>query len=495
VTAPAANNGQTLLEAVLADPARAAAECRRTGVSPAALRDLAGRTDSPQVRLFLALCPETPTRAIEGLCATPAAGVDERRALAAHPRTPPAALAQFASDADTPVRQAAAANPALPPAVASRLAEDPSWRVRQALAGNSGIAQRLHRVLGSDPSALVRAALRQQPRLDPVALEALSRDDDPAVRAAVVLDRHTPEEVLVGWADGDEALLQAFLLRRRGLPPTASESLCFSPYPAIQRQAVAAREPAPDEVVGWTREGSRDLRRDLAARADLSPLGVELLARDPEPAVRATLAANPRLPAATAEGLARDAHPEVRLALATNPAATARALLALLQQDDAGVRAVVATRGDLGRAHLELLFGSADDGALYALALTGPEWADLPALHAHRLQAHRLPSLRALAAPSRHLTRPMLEALAQDPCPEVRRRLCANPVLDTDLLARLAADPDPRVRDRATRRRDGLVAQPASLSQAPGTAAGAPPPQPGNSLWGHLRLVWPTVSP
>jgi hypothetical protein len=445
-------SAEALLEAVLADPVQAASACRHRGVAAAALRALAERLEAPAVRLFLALCPDTPTRVIESLSADLAGAVAERQALAAHARTPPAALAALAADPDVAVRQAAASNAALAPGVAARLVHDPGWRVRQALALNPAVPARLQRLLLVDAVSLVRSALLSQPRLDPETFAALAADSDPAVRAAAVLDRRVPEALLLAWADSDDPLLQALLQRRPDLPEAVCESLCFSTHAAVQRQAVASRQLALDELVGWCREGNPELRADLAARPDLVALGFDLLAADPEPAVRAVLAGNPELPPAQAAALAADPSLEVRLALVGNPALAPPVLLCLLQRDDPETRTLAAGRADLSAVHLDLILGSADDAAIYPLARAGTEYTELPALSAQRLQAHRLPTLRALAAPSRHLTGAMLAALAADPAPEVRYRLCANPALTADLLRRLAVDPDPRVAERARSR-------------------------------------------
>jgi hypothetical protein len=460
-------------------------------VAATALRALGEHTEAPPVRLFLALCPDTPTRVIEELCAGLAATTAERQALAAHARTPPAGLAALAADADPAVRQAAAANPALAAGVAVRLADDPCWRVRQALAANPAVPPRLHRALLADAMPLVRSALLSQPRLELEEFSALARDPDLAVGAATVLDRRAPEALLLEWADSDEPLLQTLLLRRTDLPESVRESLCFSPHPAVQRQAIAGRELAPDELVGWCREGTTDLRAGLAARHDLPAAGFDLLAADPDPAVRAALASNPDLPPPTADILACDAALDVCLALAGNRATTPRVLLRLLQRDDPEIRTLVATRDDVGAEHLDLILGSADEAAIYPLALAGTEYPELPALSAHRLQAHRLPTLRALAAPSRHLTRAMIEVLAADPAPEVRYRLCANPALEAPLRARLAADPDPRVAARAGSCRAsfphrGGPARPAAAAPAGATLSERPPP---------LRQAFPAMPP
>ena len=476
----------SLLEAILADPVQAAQACRRGGVSATALRALAERTTAPPVRLFLALCPDTPTRVIEDLCASPAADLAERQALAAHARTPPASLATLAADRDPSVRQAAAGNATLAPGVAAHLARDDDWRVRQALARNPAVPARLQHALLTDAMPLVRSALLSQPRLDADDLAALARDPDPAVRAAAVLERRAPEALLLEWADSDDPFLQTLLLRRPELPAAVRESLCFSPCSAVQRQAVAGRDLAPDERVGWCREGSVELRRDLAARHDLTAVDLGLLAADPDPAVRAILAANPGLPPALAADLARDASLTVCLALAANPAVPPRVVLRLLQRDDPDLRSVIAGRDDLGSEHLDLILGSADDAAIYPLALAGTEYTELPALAAHRLQAHRLPTLRGLAAPSRHLTRAMTEELAADPAPVVRYRLCANPALPADLLLRLTGDPDPRVAERA-RSCPAPTPRRGSPSRPPATRAATVPESPDSSGPNPLR--------
>ena len=142
----------------------------------------------------------------------------------------------------------------------------------------------------------------------------------------------------------------------------------------------------------------------------------------------------------------------MRQALALNPAVPPRVLLQLLQLDDAEVRLLVAGRADLQPEHTAVIIASADDDAAYALAQAGAAPVDLPALHAHRLQQHRLPTLRALAAASPHLTRAMQETLLLDPAPAVRRRLCDNHAIGPDLLGRLAADADDSVATAARQR-------------------------------------------
>jgi hypothetical protein len=292
----------------------------------------------------------------------------------------------------------------------------------------------------ADPEPAVRDAARRHSRiLDPAAMEAELPEADCHHRSLLLVNyavsrtvaeacladgrdlwslahnRYTPADVVARLARHPDPRVRERVAGRADLDPLLLEDLAKDPDDAVRTRALVhplprtwAQRQALDRVVGHTAE-------------DIGPVGEMQVEPDTDwysacavsthPLLRRVAATCPRLPRELVRRLADDPDPQVRYLLAYNhPLAPPGTLL----------DAFVATPRQ--RAYL----------------LTLPQ---LPRTGLQHLLDHADPEVRRLAAADPALDQPPVHLLT-DADADVRRAAAANPLLPLDLIETLLEDPE-----------------------------------------------------
>ncbi len=314
---------ESLLARIRADGARrVSAAYRKPPIPSRILQELAALPDAPEALDFVAAYPLSPSHLLETLAGSaPASSVLAH--LATNPRTPPHLLTQFAAHEDPTVRAQAASHPQLPGRELFVLAEDSSAEVRRALANNNSLRLPHQAALVIDTDPAVRLRLAGQPGLPaPIAL-VLASDTHAVVRLHTVATANVEDELLEGWAAGDEEDVQLALLQRKNLPAEICHSLVRSTHASVRRLARTDLDLDDIDLLLLASRGEPDERAWVAARPLLPRPLQSLLARDADAAVRTALAANHALDETIARYFVSLAEAPVCEALAANPAVPA----------------------------------------------------------------------------------------------------------------------------------------------------------------------------
>jgi len=413
--------------------------------------------DSAEARLFVAAYPLAPGQLLETILQ---AGCDAatQRQLAGNPRTPPHLLSQLAASEDAGVRLELARHPKLPPRELLTLARDADPAVRAVLATNSALRLPDQAQLADDDDASVRLALAGHAALSPQAALVLAADSSAVVRVNTAAGAHADEEIMQGWAAGDEEELHLALLRREDLSPRVLRLLLLSPHPAVRVQARERRAPDAAELYHLCTKGEPAERAWVAAVKDLPRALQSLLARDADPSVRCALAANPALVPEVARWFTGLAEADTCEALAGNPAVSGDLIHELAATRLPAVLRALAYRRDLGPELVRTLV-SLSPAFRRHWALNGGTVTGLEADVARTLLADPLPRVRALAVAGHAWRRADLYDIARDPAPVVRLAALAHANVPEELLVDWCKDPDPEVAAFSQRRLAELRAQ------------------------------------
>lgn len=445
---------ETLLERIRADGVRrAAAALRRPPIPSRLLQELAALPEVPEAPEFVAAYPLSPSHLLEGIAgSSPAPAVLAH--LASNPRTPPHLLTRLAVHAEAGVRAQAATHPQLPARELFTLAGDSEPEVRRALAANPSLRLPHQAVLVADAEPSVRLRLAGQSGLPaPVAL-VLGADPCAVVRLHAVATATADEELLQGWAAGDEEDIQLALLQRKSLPAEICHTLLRSPHPAVRRLARNGLDLDDVDLLFVATRGEPDERAWVAARPLLARPLQSLLARDTETAVRTALAANPALDESIARYFMGLAEEPVCEALAGNPSVPDDLVEELAATRLPAVLSTLAYREALDPSlALFLLAHSADFRRHRAIQdLREPA---LDAATADLLIADPLPTVRALAVNAfPGWRRADLYDLARDSAPAVRIAALRHPSAPDGLLEDKLGDPDAQVATTARELRE-----------------------------------------
>lgn len=463
---------ETLLARIRADGVRrASAALRKPPIPSRLLQELAALPDTPEALEFVASYPLSPSHLLETLAVGAAPSVLAH--LATNPRTPPHLMSQFAAHENAGVRAQAAAHPQLPARELFILAADPQPEVRRSLAGNPSLRLPHQAALVADADPSVRLRLASQSALPAPAALVLGADPCAVVRLHTVASVTAEEDLLLGWAAGDEEDVQLALLQRKDLPAEVNHTLLRSPHAAVRRLARADLDLDDVDLLFLATRGEPDERAWVAARPLLSRPLQSLLARDADASVRVALAANPSLDEAIARFFTSLAEEAVCEALSGNPAVPSDLVEELAATRQSAVLAALAYRETLSERLARFLVAHSPDFRRH-WAIQGRADLSIDLETAKTLLADPLPTVRALAVGACPAWRRAdLYDLARDAAPVVRIAALRHANAPDELLQDRADDPAPEV---AAAAREVWAAREALARQA--AAAKALPPMP-----------------
>lgn len=393
-----------------------------------------------------------------------------RAHAAAHPSLPPSELPRLARD-EASVRRAVAERPDTPAELQLALARDVDAAVRQA------VAERI-----DDPAALAVLAreplwTRERVASNPAAsddlLVELSRDESPWIRTRVATNPSTPERALANllahpperspWRDTHDLVLSHLnaslalfqraaagaiderirVARCATAPLSVLKQLCSDDDGGVRWHLAWHHGHRPELAAALARDRSSSVRSVLADKVR-DPDVLTRLARDPEPYVRRAVAKSQHVSADTLARLARDSDMDVRVNVAMNARTPPDAL-----------RTLVRDRSELVRRwailHPQLPFDlvlERFEGTVVSLYETEQLRRRLEQSphELQRAEASENPRVRAVAAAATTDTS-RLARLSRDPAPIVRAQVAPkSALLDLVIVERLATDRDPEVR-------------------------------------------------
>ncbi len=437
---------ETLLSRIRADGVRRTSNALRKPPIPSRLlQELAALPDAHEALEFVAAYPLSPSHLLETLATNAAPSVLAH--LATNPRTPPHLVTQFAAHENASVRAQAASHPQLPARELLLLAADPQPEVRRALAANPSLRLPHHAALVIDEDPSVRLRLATQSALSAPAALVLGADACAVVRVHTVATAPAEEDVLLGWAAGDEEDVQLALLQRKELPAEVCHTLLRSPHASVRRLARADLDLDDVDLLFVAARGEPDERAWVAARPLLSRPLQSLLAQDTDASVRTALAANPALDETIARFFTSLAEDAVCEALARNPAVPSDLVEELAATRSPAVLAALAYRNDLDEKLVRfLLVHSPDFRRHWAIQDRTQTRIDIDIDTAKTLLADPLPTVRVLAVSAcPDWRRADLYDLARDAAPAVRIAAVRHPNAPDELLQDRADDSAPEV--------------------------------------------------
>ncbi|CAM2928384.1 hypothetical protein [Rariglobus hedericola] len=463
---------ETLLARIRSDGVRrTSAALRKPPIPSRLLQDLAALPNTPEALEFVASYPLSPSHLLETLAVGAAPAVLAH--LATNPRTPPHLMSQFAAHENAGVRAQAAAHPQLPARELFTLTTDADPEVRRSLAGNSSLRLPHQAVLVVDADPSVRLRLAAQSALPAPAALVLGADACAVVRVHTVASVTAEEDLLLGWAAGDEEDVQLALLQRKALPAEVNHTLLRSPHAAVRRLARTDLDLDDVDLLFLATRGEPDERAWVAARPQLSRPLQSLLARDSDLATRTALAANLSLDETIARYFTSLAEETVCEALAGNPAMPSDLVEELAATRQPAVLAALAYRENLSEQLVQFLLVHSPDFRRH-WAIQGRTDLRLDLETAKILLADPLPTVRVLAVSACPAWRRAdMYDLARDAAPVVRIAALRHANAPDELLQDRATDSSQEVADAA---REVWAGREANARQT--AAAKALPPMP-----------------
>lgn len=379
------------------------------------------------------------------------------------------------------------------PYLLDALAQDPSPWVRKKVGYNRHAPAEVLLRLAADPDIGVRYAAACHPRCPAAGISLLARDTAIAVRVAIAKRDDCPVETSrLLAADPDPGIRRAILQRadshtvRRIFTPDALLTMARSSDAYQSRRAARFASPDDRDVLDAA-AASHDLwtRVDVLERPDCPDSILTRLTDDPESITRIRLASRPTSPAWLLDILAADKDPMVRIAVARHPNTGEHTLTKLARDRSRRVTAAIFLRPGgrdwcmnhpdplvrrVAARHIRYVISDPAEQAsaerAWETLATDPS-AQVRLVIAHRAAAApgtRVPrsgidrfvddpdvDVRVVVADSSR-TPDVLDRLAQDRSPRVRRAVAGNRWTGTDSLTRLVADHVATVREQATRR-------------------------------------------
>lgn len=392
--------------------------------------------DNFEICRFIASYKEAPSRLLEQI----AGSFDDEeiaKALAENGRTPLHVLLDLATRGSVEVAKILADSKMIHVKIADCLLHRNESEIRSVLARNAAVPMRILLELARDSELSVRSALLSQKKLDAEVFRLLLHDESPLLRSYAMLKTDFAEEELLRRADSDVAELQMAILQREHLSSEVLESLCFSPFEAIQLAAFEKRGHLHmDEMLHWLENGTLRIRCFIAGKMEM-PEGLQMVVATSDiPEIRRSLASNPNIAENVALFLLHESDEEVLKGLAVNDQISDKALTAIAQLAHPKVNKILAARHDLPEEAIQVMIGQDNEHVLFHLAYHGvcPKW--LSAEAEERLSRHVLPELRCWVAMTTKEYRLQVK-LVYDPSVSVRNALVENPYMDLSLLESL----------------------------------------------------------
>jgi len=352
--------------------------------------------------------------------------------LTQNPRTPPSTLSVLLRHEAAEVRAAAGKNPNLPPRDVETLLEEINPEVWRALASNPSLKFRPQAILATRGDPSVRLELVSNKSLHPELMVSLSADPSPLVRHALASSAKVDDEMLLFWADSDREEIQHALMSRGTLTKEVWSSLLLSPHDSVRRAVRETRKLDPVDQLQLSRSDVEEDREFVAKRKGLAPGIQHELAHDTATGVRIALAGNRSIEPEVAEFLVTSEDIESCLTLLENPDMPQGLFLELAWMNHPSVTAALARNKKTPEEVLQYLTNEKLSAvALAYLAISGRSATWLRSELSHALARHELPSFRALAATSLHLSEQARNRLRDDPSPKVRKLALAYPAEET----------------------------------------------------------------
>lgn len=361
--------------------------------------------------------------------------------LTQNPRTPPSTLSALVRHEDPEVKAAAGSNPNLPQRDIEALLEEKIPEVLRTLASNPSLKFRAQAILAAQGDASVRLELVNNKNLHPDLLVALSADPSPLVRHTLASSAKVDDEILLFWADSDREEIQHALISRGTLSKEVWRSLILSPHESVRKAVRETRKLDEVEVLHLSRSEAYEDREFVALRKKVAPGIQHELAHDTETDIRIALAGNRCIEPEVAEFLVTGEDIEACLALLENPDMPPGLFLELAWMNQPSVTAALARNKKTPEEVLQYLTNEKLSAvALAYLAISRRPATWLRSELAHALARHELPSFRALAASSLHLSEQARNRLRDDPSARVSKMALAYPAEETPTSAPLPTD-------------------------------------------------------
>ena len=426
---------------------------------------LAAGADVASDRLLHMALPDRATALVfAGLPISPASLLAElgfwsdsaiQRRLAGNPATPEPVIARLLDSGPEPgLGSLLAAHPRTPAAALPRLIADGNRATQCAAAGHAQAPEELLLGLAETADPAVLRALVARPDLGPALVARIWSRGDRHVRADVLRSTACPGQLLSAAAHAPFALWRRRVAAHPALADNIRQRLIRDPDATVR----AAVVEAPTTPVAWLhpllQDPAQRVRHALARRRDLPASWLDSLARQPGRWLHRWVARNPRCPREMLERLAQASAADVRRAVSRNPASSPFMLARLAADGEAWVRAGAAGRTDLYPSVLSRLANDSDTDVLTAVAAnpTTPE-SVLTALARHDDR-----DVRRAVAQNPRASAAVLEQLVTDPYPLNRFVVSQARILSAGALELLAEDPEPRIRFVAWKRLGKLAA-------------------------------------
>lgn len=287
--------------------------------------------------------------------------------------------------------------------------------------------------LAASQTAEERCAAAYSPKAKAGILQRLAVDQAPDVRWMVAANPSAPQKLLLSLASNDSVLVRQAVARNPSAPIDAVRLLAVDESAGVRW--VVGCHPSMTEGIWrlWSRSADPAVRRAAAGHGCTPAVIIEELAGDEDARVRERVAIRDDLSQEVKSRLARDADASVRRSIALRCTIGDESTLALLAVDvDAGVREAVALNGHVPPTLLEALAADPNPGVRRVAV--------------HKLHPHG--SVLGRPAPIPDLVRPggTLVELAPDPSERVRAAVARNRHTPPTVLVSLASDPVARVR-------------------------------------------------
>jgi hypothetical protein len=365
----------------------------------------------PELELFIASFPDTPSALIEELAASELCEV-AAIALAMHQRTSVQTMNQICESPQTSQRIALAANLALSPQAATTLAKDPKALVRAELASNREIPARIRDFLQQDEHPAVRLACLQR-FTDEELVRRSCLDEELPVAMKAILTGRLDEGFLASLAHSNDELMQASLLQRKKLGYQVLRPMLFSPHAHIRLEALQKVTLTPADQAGIIHTYP-EMRSELIKKGDLHETILNELISTADRKELIQLLEQGLVDQEKQAELAEHADPEIARVL-IECSDNDPEIIRTLSRGKREVILVVALYAELNEDQIPTLFSFADRLLVYILTRRGFHCPDLALPIALELIDDPVKSIQAFALGCRELPAKYLQNKLSSP--------------------------------------------------------------------------------